>query len=256
MKWILKKWKLYTLAGTSTQRNHLQYGQYRQPKMHTVSKTNMRILWEFLTTGGWKIRKFFVKSKLCAFHLLPTNYICFLMYSPLSCHFTKFYCQTKFVFNLFCMSFPILPQLLQLFPIHRRCPWNFPATTFYRIQSAAEIRLPSRTSSSTGNREQPWSAISDFVLLPLFIWVSCWLTDHQFMGFVFKVHLIKSWKPVENINGQAERSCAEAPRCPKICWNTEHVWQVSYIYIYIYTLWIQTPPEKVLNPPNHVPNTS
>ena len=46
----------------------------------------------------------------------------------------------KIVFNLFCMSFPILPQFLQLFPMHRRCPWNFPATTFYRIQSAAEIR--------------------------------------------------------------------------------------------------------------------
>ena len=29
-----------------------------------------------------------------------------------------------------------------------------------------------------------------------------------------------------------------------------------YIYIYIYSLWIQTPPEKVLNPPNHTPNTS
>ena len=29
------------------------------------------------------------------------------------------------------------------------------------------------------------------------------------------------------------------------------------IYIYIYVLWIQTPPEKVQDtPPNHTPNTS
>ena len=176
----------------------------------------------------------------------------FLMYSPLSCHFTKFYCQTKKLCSIYsaCLS-PFFPNFSNCFP----CIDDAHGISQPRLSIGFNQQLKFDAFPNFKLHWKSWTAMKChfwFVLLPLFIWVSCWLTDHQFMGFFFKVHLIKSWKPVENINGQAERSCAEAPRCPKICWNTEHVWQVSYIY----TLWIQTPPEKVLNPPNHVPNTS
>ena len=39
--------------------------------------------------------------------------------------------------------------------------------------------------------------------------------------------------------------------------ETNHLFWGTPIYIYIYiSLWIQTVSEKVLNPPNHIPNTS
>ena len=177
----------------------------------------------------------------------------FLMYSPLSCHFTKFYCQTKNLCSIYsaCLS-PFFPNFSNCFP----CIDDAHGISQPRLSIGFNQQLKFDAFPNFKLHWKSWTAMKChfwFVLLPLFIWVSCWLTDHQFMGFFFK-----------GVPNQVVETCGKYqwPGRAKLCWGTavpedllEHGTRMAS-FIYIYTLWIQTPPEKVLNPPNHVPNTS